>query len=69
MNKLNPIKYIENVLSHNPKTMFLWMTEGIVINGKRYVIKEFRLKGGKLSAVIAENKYNPKYFEVQLSPD
>ena len=69
MNKLSPIKYIEDTLSHHPKTILLWMTEGIVIDGNRYIIKEFRLKDDKLSAVISDNKYNPKYFEVQLCPD
>lgn len=69
MNKLNPIKYIENMLSHHPKSISLWITEGIVINGERYVIKEFRLRDGSLYAVIAENKYTPKYFEVKLAPD
>ena len=69
MSKLNPIKYIESMLSHHPKSFYLWITDGIVINGKRYIIKEFRLRDGKLYAVIAENKYNPKYFEVQLCPD
>lgn len=69
MDKLNPIKYIENMLSHHPKSIFLWITEGIVIDGKRYIIKEFRLRDGKLFAVIAEDKYKPKYFEVQLCPD
>ena len=69
MTKLNPIKYIENMLSHHPKSFYLWITDGIVIDDKRYIIKEFRLKDGKLYAVISENKYNPKYFEVQLSPD
>lgn len=69
MNKLNPIKYIENMLSHHPKSISLWMTEGIVINGERYIIKEFRLRDGSLYAVIAENKYTPKYFEVKLAPD
>ena len=69
MNKLNPIKYIENMISHHPKSISLWMTEGIVINGERYIIKEFRLRDGSLYAVIAENKYTPKYFEVKLAPD
>ena len=69
MNKLNPIKYIENMLSHHPKSISLWITEGIVINGERYIIKEFRLRYGSLYAVIAENKYTPKYFEVKLTPD
>ena len=69
MDKLNPIKYIENMLSHHPKSISLWITEGIVINGERYIIKEFRLRDGSLYAVIAENKYTPKYFEVKLAPD
>ena len=69
MNKLNPIKYIENMISHHPKSISLWITEGIVINGERYIIKEFRLRDGSLYAVIAENKYTPKYFEVKLAPD
>ena len=69
MKKLNTIKYIEDELSHHPKTILLWMTQGIVINGERYAIKEFRLKDDKLYAVISDNKYNPKYFEVQLCTD
>lgn len=70
MNKLIPIDYIENTLSYQPKIILSWVTEGIVINNKRYSIKEFRLKeDGKLYAVIAENKYNSDYFEVQLCPD
>ena len=69
MKKLNPIKYIEDALSHHPKTILLWMTQGIVIDGNRYSIKEFRLKDSKLYAVIANNEYNPEYFEVQLCPD
>ena len=70
MNKLTPIDYIEDALSHQPRIILSWVTEGIVINNKRYSIKEFRLKeDGKLYAVIAENKYNSDYFEVQLCPD
>lgn len=69
MKKLNPIKYIEDALSHHPKTILLWMTQGIVIDGNRYSIKEFRLKDSKLYAVIANNEYNPEYFEVQLCSD
>lgn len=66
MEKLTPIKYIENVLSHHPKTIFLWISQGIVIDDKRYIVKEFRLRDSKLYAVIAENKYDTEYFEVQL---
>ena len=67
MNKLTPIEYIENSLSYQPKIILSWVTEGIVINNTRYSVKEFRLKeDGKLYAVIAENKYDPEYFEVQL---
>ena len=70
MNKLTPIDYIENSLSYQPKIILSWVTEGIVINNTRYSIKEFRLKeDGKLYAVIAENKYDSGYFEVQLAPD
>lgn len=69
MKKLNPIKYIEDELSHHPKTILLWMTQGIVIDGNRYIIKEFRLKDDKFYAVISDNKYNPEYFEVQLFLD
>ena len=70
MNKLTPIDYIEDALSHQPRIILSWVTEGIVINNIRYSIKEFRLKeDGKLYAVIAENKYNSNYFEVQLCPD
>lgn len=69
MNKLTPIDYIENSLSYQPKIILSWITQGIVINNTRYSIKEFRLKeDGKLYAVIAEDKYNSDYFEVQLSP-
>lgn len=70
MNKLTPIDYIEDALSHQPRIILSWVTEGIVINNVRYSIKEFRLKeDGKLYAVIAENKYNSNYFEIQLCPD
>lgn len=70
MNKLTPIDYVEDALSHQPRIILSWVTEGIVINNIRYSIKEFRLKkDGKLYAVIAENKYNSDYFEVQLCPD
>ena len=70
MNKLTPIDYIENSLSYQPKIILSWVTEGIVINNVRYSIKEFRLKeDGKLYAVIADNKYNSDYFEVQLFHD
>lgn len=70
MNKLTPIDYIENSLSYQPKIILSWVTEGIVINDTRYSVKEFRLKeDGKLYAVIAENKYDSGYFEVQLAPN
>lgn len=70
MNKLTPIDYVEETLSYQPKIILSWVTEGIVINNTRYSIKEFRLKkDGKLYAVIAENKYNSDYFEVELCPD
>ena len=70
MNKFKPIDYVEDALSHQPRIILSWVTEGIVINNIRYSIKEFRLKeDGKLYAVIAENKYNSDYFEVQLCPD
>ena len=63
--KLVKINYFENIRSHHPKSIIYWVTEGIIIDDKRYPIEEFRLKDDGLYAVVSKN--DREYFEVFLN--
>ena len=62
---LNKIPYFNPTRSHHPKSIMYWVTEGIIIDDKRYPIEEFRLKDDGLYAVVSQN--DKEYFEVFLN--
>lgn len=67
MTELKQINYCPSVISHHPKSIIYWITEGIIINDKKYSIKEFILKDDKLSIIVSSDDLN--YFEVELTKD
>ena len=62
---MKQIHYNEHIRSHHPKSIIYWVTEGIIIDDKRYPIEEFRLKDDGLYAVVSQN--DKEYFEVFLN--
>ena len=62
---LNKIPYFNPTRSHHPKSIMYWVTEGIIIDDKRYPIEEFRLKGDDLYAVVSKD--DKEYFEVFIN--
>jgi hypothetical protein len=62
---LNKISYFNPTRSHHPKSIMYWVTEGIIIDDKRYPIEEFRLKGDDLYAVVSKD--DKEYFEVFIN--
>lgn len=49
------IDYNQNNLSHVPKSIMYWVSQGIVIGDIRYSIKEFKIEDGKLKFIIEHN--------------
>lgn len=62
---MTEIYYDTSVVSHHPKSLEYYFTHGIVVNEKRYIIKEFFVRDSKLYAVITEDE--SKYYELYLS--
>ena len=52
---MKKIDYNQNNLSHVPKSIMYWVSQGIVIGDIRYSIKEFRIEDGKLKFIIEHN--------------
>ena len=62
---MTEIYYDPSVVSHHPRSFEYYFTHGIVVNEKRYIIKEFFVRESKLYAVITEDE--DKYYEIYLS--
>lgn len=62
---MTEIYYDPSVVSHHPRSFEYYFTHGIVVNEKRYIIKEFFVRESKLYAVITEDEN--KYYEIYLS--
>lgn len=65
---MDRIPYKEHIRSHNPKSIYYWTIEGILIDGKRWMIQEFRDKEDGLYVVISDENYNKRvrYYEHKL---
>lgn len=61
---MKTIEYNQNDLSHVPKSIIYWVSQGVVIEGLRYSVKEFRVEDGKFKLVIERNG---EFFEVDTS--
>lgn len=61
---MKKIEYNQNDFSHVPKSIIYWVSQGIVIQGVRYSIKEFRMEDEKFKLVV-EN--NGEFFEVDVN--
>ena len=62
---MKEVYYDPSVISHHPRSFEYYFTHGIVVNEKRYIIKEFFVRESKLYAVITEDE--DKYYELYLS--
>lgn len=59
---MKKIEYNQNDLSHVPKSIIYWVSQGIVIEGVRYAVKEFRVEDGNFKLII---EHNGEFFEVE----
>ena len=58
---MKKIEYNQNDLSHLPKSIIYWVSQGVVIDGVRYAVKEFRVEEDKFKLVVEKNG---EFFEV-----
>lgn len=58
---MKKLDYNQNNLSHVPKSIMYWVSQGIVIGDIRYSIKEFRIEDGKLKFII---EHNGEFYEL-----
>ena len=63
--KLQEVDFDSSVISHHPKSFEYYFTHGLVVNDRRYIIKEFFVKHGKLYAILTEDE--DTYYEMYLS--
>lgn len=61
---MKKIEYNQNDLSHVPKSIIYWVSQGVVIDGARYAVKEFRVEDEKFKLVVEKNG---EFFEVDAS--
>lgn len=61
---MKKIEYNQNDLSHVPKSIIYWVSQGVVIEGVRYSVKEFRVEEGNFKLII---EHNGEFFEVETS--
>lgn len=61
---MKKIEYKQNDLSHVPKSIIYWVSQGIVIDGVRYAVREFRVEEDKFKLVVEKNG---EFFEVDAS--
>lgn len=61
---MKKIEYNQNDLSHVPKSIIYWVSQGVVIDGVRYAVKEFRVEEDKFKLVVEKNG---EFFEVDAS--
>lgn len=59
---MKKIEYNQNDLSHVPKSIIYWVSQGVVIDGVRYAVKEFRVEDGNFKLIIERNG---EFFEVE----
>ena len=59
---LNKIFYKDTTQSHHPKTLLHYITEGIDIDGKNYVIVKYISDGGKLKLILRDDETH-EYYE------
>ena len=63
--KLQEVDFDSSVISHHPKSFEYYFTHGLVVNDRRYIVKEFFVKHGKLYAILTEDE--DTYYEIYLS--
>ena len=63
--KLQEVDFDPSVISHHPKSFEYYFTHGLVVNDRRYIVKEFFVKHGKLYAILTEDE--DTYYEMYLS--
>ena len=63
--KLQEVDFDSSVISHHPKSFEYYFTHGLVVNDRRYIVKEFFVKHGKLYAILTEDE--DIYYEMYLS--
>ena len=63
--KLKEVDFDSSVISHHPKSFEYYFTHGLVVNDRRYIVKEFFVKHGKLYAILTEDE--DTYYEMYLS--
>lgn len=63
---MKKIEYNQNDLSHVPKSIIYWVSQGVVIDGVRYAVKEFRVEDGNFKLIIERNG---EFFEVETSKE
>lgn len=61
---MKKIDYNQSDLSHVPKSIIYWVSQGVVIDGVRYAVKEFRVVEDKFRLVVEKNG---EFFEVDAS--
>ena len=63
--KLQEVDFDSSVISHHPKSFEYYFTHGLVVNDRRYIVKEFFVKHGKLYAILTEDE--DTYYEMYIS--
>lgn len=61
---MKKIDYKQNDFSHVPKSIIYWVSQGVVIDGVRYAVKEFRVVDDKFKLVVEKDG---EFFEVDTS--
>lgn len=61
---MKKIEYNQNDLSHVPKSIIYWVSQGVVIDGLRYAVKEFRVEDGNFKLIV---EHNGEFFELETS--
>ena len=62
---MNKIEYTPDNLSHHKVNIYNWITHGIIINGSRYILKEFIINSNRLSAIVTND--NKNYYITDLT--
>lgn len=61
---MKKIDYKQSDFSHVPKSIIYWVSQGVVIDGVRYAVKEFRVEDEKFKLVVEKDG---EFFEVETS--
>lgn len=62
--ELVKIDYNSADISHHPKSFEYWMIHGIVLNNKRYIIKELFVRDSNIFAVVTPDE--KEYYELEF---